>query len=132
MPEGFRFRFLTENADPQALHDWIKAESANLRQSETDLSGPDPNARWGLALACKTQLNNITTCFAGELDKGDPTVATRYSDMLGAVVCASLRLQDPELFQMAVTLNPKMLFLTMWEEIGSMMDPVQFSSYLDS
>lgn len=132
MPEGYRFRFLTENADLQALHDWIKEQSAELQLSENDLTGADPNVRWGLTLACKTQLNNISTSFASKLGQGDPTVVSRYSEMLGAVVCASLRLQDPELFQMAVTHNPRMLPLTVWEEIGRQMDLAQSSSYRNS
>lgn len=130
MPEGYRFRFLTENADLQALHDWIKEQSAELQLSENDLTGTDPNVRWGLTLACKTQLNNISTSFASKLGQGDPV--TRYSEMLGAVVCASLRLQDPELFQMAVTHNPRMLPLTVWEEIGRQVDLAQSSSYRNS
>ncbi len=143
MPEGHRFKFLTDNADPQALHDWIKIQLADLQPSQvtlagsdtdtrSDLAGTDPNVHWGLALACKTQLNNIAIWFASDPNRVDPDQSKRQSQMLEAVVCASLRLRNPDLFERAVTWYPRMLSLTNWEEVGSMMDLADFLSYRPS
>lgn len=132
MPEGYRFKFLTDNADPQALHEWINAQSADFQPSDTDPTEVDPNVRWGLTLACKTQMNNIGTWFASGSGCTDPEVVQRYSGMLDAVVCASLRLRDYDLFQQAVTWNPRMVSLTMWGRVGSMMELSHFSSYRNS
>lgn len=129
MPEGYRFKFLTANADPEALHDWIKTQSADLPPSETDLAGADPNARWGLGLACKTQLNNIGAWLTTGSSRGIVREHKEQSAMLEAVFRASIRLRDSDLFQKAVTLNPSMLSLDMWEELGSTMELAQFVSY---
>ena len=132
MPEEYRFRFLTENADSQALHEWIKTQSADLRPSGTELTGPGTNVGWGLALACKTQLNNISTYVASRSNGRDLEEWDGQSDLLQAVVCASLRLRDPDLFEKAVTLNPRMLPVTKWEEVGSTMELADFLSYRNS
>lgn len=135
MPEGYRFKFLTENTDPQALHEWIETQLQDLQVSELNpagADGEDPNVRWGLALACKTQLNNIGTLFADSVSHGNPTELNRQSGMLETVVCASLRLRDLDLFKEAVTLNPRMLSLEFWEEIGGTMDLANFFSYQPS
>ena len=132
MPEGYRFKFLTDNADPQALHDWIETQSADFPPPGTDPAGAESNARWGLVLACKTQLDNIGTWIASGSGWGDPEVVKQHSGMLDAVVCASLRLRDSDLFKTAVTRYPRMISLTMWERVGSMMELAHFSSYRDS
>ena len=132
MPEEYRFRFLTENADPQALHEWIQTQSADLQPSGTDLTGTDTNVGWGLALACKIQLNNISTYVASRSSSRDPEEWDGQSNLLQAVVCTSLRLRDPDLFEKAVTLNPRMLPVTKWEEVGSTMELADFLSYRNS
>lgn len=132
MPEGHRFRFLTENADPQALNEWIRTQSADLDQSGVDLTGTEMNVRWGLALACKNQLTNIGSWIASDLYRGDPEEWYRQSNMLEAVVYASLRLRDLDLFDKAVTLNPRMLPLTKWQDVGSTMELANFLSYRKS
>ena len=129
MPEGYRFKFLTENADPQALHDWINTQLLDAQSSEMDLAKADPNVRWGLTLACKNQLKNIDTWLFRELRRGNNEDYHRQADMLKVVVRASLRLQDIELFQKAITLSPRMLKLPFWEEVGSMMDLGNIFSY---
>ena len=132
MPEGYRFKCITQNADPQALHDWIDTQLADAQASEMDLARADPNVRWGLTLACKTQLKNIDTWLVRDFSPGNPEEYFRQSDMLKAVVRASLRLQDLELFQKAVTLSPRMLKLSFWEEVGTSMDLCHFFSYQNS
>ncbi len=122
MPEGYRFRFLTENAKPQALHGWINTHTVDAQPSA-------PNVRWGLTLACKNQLNNIDTWLVKDFSRGNNEEYFRQSDMLKAVVRASLRLQDLGLFQKAITLSPRMLKLSFWEEVGSMMDLGNFFPY---
>lgn len=136
MPEGYRFKFLTNNADPEVLHDWIKTQSAGIQPSEMGLTRADPNVRWGLALACKTQLKNIDTWLdtnpeCKSSDKGLQE-SIRYSDMLEAVVSASIRLQDADLVKKAVALAPRRLSVTMWEEIGSTIELALFLSYSNS
>ena len=132
MPEGYRFKFLADNADPQTLHDWIKNMSADLRPLETNLAWADSNVRWGLTLACKNQLINISTWLASKSSSRDRQENERQSDMLAAVVCTSLRLRDSDLFQQAVVPNPRMVSLTRWEEVGSAMDLAHFSLYRTS
>lgn len=132
MPEGYRFKFLTENANSQALHEWIKTQSTGLLPPRLDLTGTDTNVRWGLTLACKTQLKNIDTWIASGLDRGNPEAWDRRSNQLEAIVRASLRLGDPDLVEKAITLNPKMLPLTGWIEVGKMMELANFSSYRKS
>ena len=136
MPEGHRFKFLTNNADPETLHDWIKTQSAEIQPSETDLTRADSNEHWGLALACKTQLKNIDTWLDTNpewkfSDEGLQE-SVRYSDMLEAVVSASFRLQDADLVQKAVALAPRRLSLAMWEDIGSTIELAHFLSYRTS
>ena len=48
-------------------------------------------------------------------------------DGVEPVVCASLRLQDPEFLK-----NPRLISLKDWEEIGITMDLVNFFSYQNS
>lgn len=132
MPEAHRFRFLTENADPPALHDWIKTISAEIEPSKMDLAKTDPNKLWGLKLACKTQLNNIKTWLANPASHGFPQEADRMSDMLEATVSTSLILRDPDLFEKAVRLNPRMLSLARWEKVGSIVELAQFFLYQTS
>lgn len=136
IPEGYRFKFLTDNTDPEVLHDWIKSQSAGIQQSEMDLTGADPNVRWGLTLACKTQLKNIGTWLdtnPGCDSRGeDLRESIRHSDMLEAVVSASVKLQDADLVQKAVALAPRRLSLAMWEEIGRTMELAHFFSYRNS
>lgn len=129
MPEGYRFKFLTDNADSQELSEWIKTQSVDIQPSKLDVAGTDKTTHWGLALACKAQLNNITTWLSSGLCCRDPESRRRQSSMLEDVVCASLRLRDPDLFKNAITSNPRMLSLTKWEEIGSTIELDQFSSY---
>ena len=129
MPEGYRFKFLTYNADPQALHDWINTQSANVQPLVMDRAGADPNVHWGLALACKTQLNNIGTWLATDFIRGVPREFNQQTKMLKAVIRASLGLRDLDLFQRAVTLHPRLLSLSMWEEVGTMIELGDFLSY---
>lgn len=132
MPEGYRFKFITENANSQTLHGWIKTQSTDLQPSRLDLTGTDTNVRWGLTLACKTQLKNIDTSIASGLDSSNPEAWVRQSDQLEAIVRASLRLGEPDLFEKAVNLNPRMLPLTGWIEVGNTMELANFSSYKNS
>ena len=129
MPEGHRFQFLTENADPQALHEWIKTQSTDLQLSAGDLTGTGTNGRWGLIFACKTQLNNIRTWVAGALNGGTPEAWDWQSTQLEAIICASLMIRSPDLFEMAITLDPRLLPLTKWERVGSTMKLAGFWSY---
>ena len=129
MPQGCKFKFLTENLDPQELHEWITTQTADLQQSGLDRAATDQNVRWGLAQACKTQLNNIATWIAQDLCDKKPQMRNQQTSMLEAVVCGSLRLRDPGLFGKAITLDPYMLPLTKWEEVGSMMELTNFLSY---
>ena len=48
-------------------------------------------------------------------------------DSVEPVVCASLRLQDPDFVK-----NPRLISLKAWEEIGSTMELVNFFSYQNS
>lgn len=136
MPAGYRFNFLIDNADPDVLHDWINTQSAGIQPSEMDLAGAVPNMRWGLTLACKTQLKNIgtqlDTVHNGNASHQDHEESIRQTEMLGAVVRASLRLQDANLVQKAVAIAPRWLSLTMWEEVGSTMNLANFFSYRNS
>ena len=132
MPEGYRFKFLTENANSQALHEWIKAQLTDLQPSRLHLTGTDTNVRWGLTLACKTQLTSIDTWIASGLDRENPEAWNRRSNQLEAIVSASLRLGDPDLFGKAINLNPRMLSLTEWIEVGNTMELASFSSYRNS
>lgn len=129
MPEGHRFKFLTDNADTSELHDWIKTQSAEIRPSELDLPGTDTNLRWGLASACKTQLNNIATFAANLSHSADPESYDRQGEMLEAVFSASLVLRDPDIFGTAVIWNPRMLSLEKWKEVGSSIEAANFMSY---
>ncbi len=129
MPEGYRFKSLTENAKPQARHDWINTQLVDAQSSEMGLARADTNVRWGLTLACKNQLNNIDTWLVKDLSRGNNEEYFRQSDMLEKVVRASMRLQDLGLFQKAITLSPRMLKLSFWEEVGSMMDLGNFFPY---
>ena len=129
MPEKHRFKFLMDNTDPQEAHDWIQTQSAHLLNSEVEFAEKDPKAPWGLVVACKSQLNNIATWLTNGLDRDDHGAQDRQSNMLEAVVCASLRLQDPDLFGKALTLSPRLLLLRSWEKIGSTMELAHFSSY---
>ena len=132
MPETYRFKFLIVNAKDQALHDWIVSQSAELQPSEIARAEADPNVRWGLKLACKTQLSNINEWLSNNLSPRDARECSSQCELLGAVVCASSKLRSPELFHYAVLLNPGMLSLTAWEEIGSTIDLRHFLSYQNS
>lgn len=132
MPEGYRFKFLTENANSQALHEWIKQQSTDIQPSRLDLTGTDTNVRWGLTLACKTQLKNIDTWIDSGSDRGNPEAWVRRSNQLEAIVRASLRLRDPDLFEKAINLNPRMLPLTKWIEVGHTIELANFPSYRNS
>ena len=127
MPEGHRFKFLAENADPQALHEWIEAEVADLHLSGVDLTKMNKTKLWGLELACKTQLNNISRLIASDKKRRCPRAW--YWQTLDPILCVSLRLRDPDLFGHAVTLHPSRLSLSKWEEIGSTMELADFMSY---
>ena len=132
MPETYRFKFLIVNAKAQALHDWIVSQSADLQPSEIALAETDPNVRWGLKLACKTQLSNINEWLSSSLSPRDAQECSSQCELLGAVVCTSSKLRSPELFHYAVLLNPGMLSLTAWEDIGSTIDLRHFLSYQNS
>ena len=132
MPETYRFKFLIVNAESQALHDWIVSQSADLQPSEIALAEADPNVRWGLKLACNTQLSNVNEWLSSDLSPRDSRECSSQCELLGAVVCASSKLRSPELFHYAILLNPGMLSLTAWEEIGSTIDLRHFLSYQNS
>ncbi|CAD6571107.1 MAG: hypothetical protein ASARMPRED_004203 [Alectoria sarmentosa] len=136
MPEGYQFQFLTDNADPEELHDWIKTQSASMQLLEKDLAAADPNLRWGLTLACKAQLKNISiwleTFYGPNSSHQDLQESVRQSGMLETVFHASVRLQDADLVQEAVALGPRRLSLTMWEEVGSTMELSHFPLYRNS
>ena len=129
MPQGHKFKFLTENLDPQTLHEWITTQIADLQQPGLDLATTDTNVRWGLALACKTQLDNIATWIAQDMFAKKPQLRNQETNMLEAVVCGSLRLRNLGLFEKAITLDPRVLPLTKWEELGNMMELPNFLSY---
>lgn len=131
MPETYRFKFLIVNADAHALHDWIISQSADLQPSENALAEADPK-RWGLKLACTTQLNNVDEWLTSSLGPRDARECSSQCELLGVVVCASSKLRSPELFHHAVLVNPGMLSLTAWEEIGSTIDLRHFLSYQNS
>ena len=130
MPQGHQFKFLVENADPLALHEWIRSESTNLPASKVDPTKMDATRRWGLTLACNCQLNNIRIRITNEGDPGDTQAWYRQPVSLEVIVSLSLKLKDPELFGAAITMDPVRLSLAAWKEIGSLMDlPSFLSSY---
>ena len=129
MPQGYKFKFLMENLDPQTLHEWLRTQIADLLESGLDLAATDTNVRWGLALACKTQLDTLVTWIAQKSCHKEPQLRDQETNMLEAVVCGALRLRDLNLFEKAITLDPRLLSLTKWEEIGRMMELANFLPY---
>ena len=132
MPQGHRFKFLNENVDPLTLQEWIESESADFQLPEGDPTKMEKRKLWGLAQACKSQLNNIYTWLTSNLNGRDPDEWYRQSHTLEAIVRVSIMLRDPVLFGEAITLNPAMLSLVKWEEIGCTIDLTNFTLYSNS
>ena len=120
MPEGHKFRFLIDKAEPPAIHEWLLTESADLTKVVSIKA--DATRRWGLALACKTQLNHIRRFIAHEWKRGDSEGWFLQAKFLRVIIRVSLKLRDSDLFGSAITMDPMLISVAAWKEVGSTME----------
>ena len=126
LPKGHQFQFLAETAEPLPLSDWIQAESGNLSAPEEIATGV--TRPWGVTIACQIQLNHIRRWMVNERKHGDSDAWVQQTKILNVVIDASLDLGNSDLFGSAMTVEPLMISLGQWKQIGRKMDLVNFRS----
>ena len=124
IPEGHRFKFLVENAEPLQIDEWLGSEYVSL--SNMDSIKMDSTRRWGVLLACKTRLDNIRHWTTHEWNRTDSEAWCRQAQSLLVIVRICLKIRDTEAFGAAITMDPMMLSVAGWKEIGSTMELAKF------
>ena len=126
LPKGHQFKFLAKIAEPSDLNGWIKTESANLSAPEDPAT--DASRRSAMTLACNLQLENLRRWVANGRKHGDSEAWVRQTKLLDEVIDASLDLRDSNIFGSAIIMDPMMIGVAQWKQIGRKMDLVNFRS----